>query len=278
MLEPLKSFRIVCAETEGASFDLTWTNRVPAFEEPAFLKREFGRVMEQGNRFIQTGRWRGHIVLDGHRFEVEPGTWWGSRDHSWGVRSIGFEDEPQGIVDAHRRASSDTLFWIWAPLQFEHGALHFNIGEGANGVRFTETVRWMKAGDTPLLELMSQPDHDLTYDRETRRLRGGVLTYRDQNGEGRTIRVEPLRACYLFAATGYAITGTPLGSVDDWRHGKYMGASWTDLKRFDVSDPKVRASVGAAGVHMLCRLELDTGEVGFADIENTVRNHPKYPL
>jgi hypothetical protein len=278
MIEPLKSFRIACRETDGVAFDLTWTHTAPAFEEPAFLKREFGRVMEQGNRFVQTGRWTGFILVDGQRFEVDPQRWWGSRDHSWGVRSVGLEDEPAGVAEAHKKASSDTLFWIWAPLQFEHGALHFNIGEGAGETRYTETVRWMKAGDESVIELMTQPGHDLVYDRQTRLLQSGTLAYRDIKGEQRTIRVQALRPTYLFAATGYAVTGTAMGAVDDWRHGKYMGPSWASVRRFDLADPKDRASIPTAGAHMLCRLELDTGEIGFADIESTVRNYPRYGL
>jgi hypothetical protein len=136
----------------------------------------------------------------------------------------------------------------------------------------------MKSGDAPVIELMSEAAHDLVYDRETRLLKGGTLSYRDGKGERRTIRVDALRPSYLFAATGYAVAGTALGAGDDWRHGKYMGASWASVKRFDLADPQARASIGAAGVHMLCRLELDTGEVGFADVENTVRNYTRYGL
>ncbi|MFC3174070.1 hypothetical protein ACFOD9_07400 [Novosphingobium bradum] len=275
--EGLKRFRIVCAETDGVSFDLAWTNSAPAFEEPQVFKREHGRVIEQMNRFVQTGRWQGHIVIDGRRFEVDPANWWGSRDRSWGVRSLGLEDEPSGIVEAHREASANTLFWIWAPMQFEHGALHYNVGEGPGEARFVEVVRWMRQGDERVIAVMSDPRHDLEYCPRTGRLAGGTLSYRDQAGERRTIRVQPLRATCMFAATGYAVPASGLGMIDDWRHGKYMGPSWRSVRRFDLSDPDTLARIGAAGIHMLCRLELDTGEVGYADIENTVRNHPRYP-
>jgi hypothetical protein len=275
VIEGLKSFRITCAETEGVSFDLTWTHCVRAFEEPPFLTRAFGRVVEQGVRFVQTGRWQGHIHIDGKRYAVTTQDWWGSRDHSWGVRSVGFENEPPGILEARPSRSHQLRLWIWAPLQFEHAAVHFNLAESADGERLLSTVRWMKAGDEDLIELMTGAQQDLVFDRQTRRLSGGSLSFRDSKGERRSIAVTPLRSAYLFAATGYAVAGTNLGNVDDWRHGKYMGPSWSSVRRFDLSDPHVLASIGQSAAHTLCRLQLDTGEIGYADVENTSAAPPQ---
>jgi hypothetical protein len=269
VIEGLKSFRVTCAETGGVSFDLTWTHCAPAFEEPPFLTRAFGRVMEQGVRFVQTGRWRGWIIIDGRRHEVSPQDWWGSRDHSWGVRSVGFENEPPGIAEAHPSASHRLRLWIWAPLQFEHAAVHFNLAEAVGGERLLSTVRWMKAGDEAVIELMTDAEQDLTFDAQSRRLKGGTIGFKTAAGEKRTITVTPLRTAFLFAATGYAVPGTDMGAGDDWRHGKYMGPSWSSVKDFDLTDPQVLAGIGKAGAHTLCRLELNTGEVGFADVENS---------
>jgi hypothetical protein len=120
---------------------------------------------------------------------------------------------------------------------------------------------------------MGDAQHNLIYDTQAKLLKGGSVSFCNSGGERRTIEVRPLRTAYLFAATGYAVPGMP--SADDWRHGKYMGASWTSVMRFDMSDPEVLAKFGI-GSHTLCRLELDTGEVGFSDVENSARNYPRY--
>ena len=61
----------------------------------AHILRAGNRVTLDAQRFAQFGSWSGHFAIDGEKITVDPATWIGSRDRSWGIRPIG-EAEPAG--------------------------------------------------------------------------------------------------------------------------------------------------------------------------------------
>jgi len=267
VIEGLKTLRFSCSSKDGIEFDLTWTGTVEAFEEPPTLVRSMSRVVDQVSRFVQTGRWQGHILIEGKRFEVNATSWWGSRDHSWGVRAIGLEPEPFGVQDAYAPHSKRSAFWIWSPMQFEDSAIHMNVREQSGGERSMSSVRKMPANGGTVQHL-SDPQHDLVIDKTSKELISGSVNFIDIDGQRRRVELEPLRVVHLFAGTGY-------GGPDPWRHGKYMGTSWSDTVRFDLTDPTVVSSIRYL-THTLCRMKLDTGQTGYADFEFAVHKYPRY--
>lgn len=264
VVEGLRRLRIKCAPAgQAVSLDLEWIGAVPAIQEPPLFKRTMGRVMEQGTRFIQTGCWGGHIEVDGQRHTLDPATSWGARDRSWGVRSIGMEREPRGIQQANKVQETRAPLWIWSPMQFRDFSIHFNISEHANGEREVENVQLIPnfgKGGAP--SWMGRSEHDLKFDRDTRELLpGSSVSFVDAQGRKRTVRLEPLRRSYLRAGTGY-------GGPDPWRHGMYMGKDWCDSVRYDLRDEAVTSRIGPT--HVLCRMTLDDGEVGYGTFETQV--------
>ncbi|HVV11882.1 hypothetical protein [Amycolatopsis sp.] len=263
VLEGLRRLRFFVAPGDHAvSLDLLWEGSVPAFEEPPLHSRVAGRLIEQGTRLIQTGRWSGHVTVAGRRFEVGPDTWWGARDRSWGVRSIGLEREPKGIAQAHGLGKKRPPLWIWSPMQFEKRTVHLVISEHASGEREIETVRHvpvLPAGGE--FRELSEPAHELKFDSDRELLEGSSVSFRDIDGSRRTVTLEPLRRAYLRAGTGY-------GGPDPWRHGAYMGESWVDSVSFDLSDEALTKRIGPT--HVLCRMTTDTGEVGYGTFETQV--------
>jgi len=268
--EGLRRLRCQCRQSaEAVAFDLEWLGAVPVFEDPPLFNRALGRVLEQGTRFIQTGYWAGHLEVAGRRFELDPATAWGARDRSWGVRSIGLEREPPGILQAHGLNAQRTTLWIWSPMQFADYSIHFSLGEYPSGEREIETVRrvgsFARGGE---IELLSGAEHDLIFDRATRELQtGSKVSFLDGHRK-RTVTLTPLRRAYLRAGTGY-------GGPDAWRHGKYMGAQWQSSVSYDLSDPAVTAKIGPT--HVLCRMDMDNGEVGYGTFETQVFGaYPRY--
>ena len=96
VVEPLQELRIVLEETEGIAMDLRWRGLFPVVQEQPHLMRAGGlRPTLDAQRFAQLGSWEGSLVIDGEERVVDPATWIGSRDRSWGIRPVG-ESEPPG--------------------------------------------------------------------------------------------------------------------------------------------------------------------------------------
>jgi hypothetical protein len=264
VIEGLRRIRFVGHDVgEAVEVDLEWTASAHAIEEPPIFSRVAERVTEQGTRMIQTGTYVGQLTVDGHRYEVTPDRWWGARDRSWGVRSMGLEREPAGIAQAKKLGRQRTPLWIWSPMQFENRTVHFSLSEHPDGRREVETVRQAASvgADTAVTEL-GEPDHDLKFDADTRELLdGSSVSFRDTDGSRTTVALTPLHRAYLRAGTGY-------GGPDPWRHGAYRGENWVDSIAYDITDPEVTRGIGPT--HVLCRMEASTGEVGFGTFETQV--------
>ncbi|MEU2006746.1 hypothetical protein ACH47B_36765 [Rhodococcus sp. NPDC019627] len=259
ILEPGRSFRIECRPHSGeVEFDLEWEAATPLFAEPGHFERSVGRIIQEGSRLVQTGKWSGSLQVRGTSYEVTPDRWWGARDRAWGVRSIGLEREPRGILQAKQQQNKRAALWIWAPMQFEDHTVHFTLGETSDGRRTGNAAREVRFSGIRELE---QLEHDLEFDPDTRDFIRGSVSWKDPNGERTTVKVEPLTQGWMRAGTGY-------GGPDPWRHGKYMGENWSDVVSFDVSEKGDRSRLGPA--HVVCRFETSRGEVGYGLFETQV--------
>ncbi|MGH3957744.1 MAG: hypothetical protein ACRDTL_01900, partial [Mycobacterium sp.] len=87
--EPLHKLRVILEETEGIAVDLSWDGLFDVVQEQPHVLRSGNRVTLNAQRFAQLGAWRGRIMLDGKEIAVDPATWIGSRDRSWGIRPVG---------------------------------------------------------------------------------------------------------------------------------------------------------------------------------------------
>jgi hypothetical protein len=264
VLEGLRRIRFAgqpCGQK--VELDVEWRAAADPLEEPPLFSRVLSRVVEQGTRFIQTGTYTGYLTVDGERHEVTPDTWWGARDRSWGVRSMGLEREPAGIAQAKDVGGARPPLWIWSPMQFENRTVHFSLSEHADGRREVETVRQApELGADSGMEELSDPEHDLKFDSVTRELLdGSTVSFRDVDGARTTVSLTPLHRAYLRAGTGY-------GGPDPWRHGAYRGQNWVDSVSYDITNPEVTRVIGPT--HVLCRMEASTGEVGFGTFETQV--------
>ncbi|MEU2006740.1 hypothetical protein ACH47B_36795 [Rhodococcus sp. NPDC019627] len=273
MLEPSRKFRFTCSPEHdgGVQMELEWTAAVGLFEEPAHYTRAFGRVISEGTRLVQTGLWEGHIVVDGQTFDVNHEGWSGARDRAWGVRAIGLEREPDGIMQAHRDEvhRERAALWIWSPMQFDDYSIHFAIGENAEGRRAVDTVRRMPSIESGLdVEVLRGAEHDLKFHPETREFVSGSVSWEEIDGSVTSVEMTPVARGWMRAGTGY-------GGPDAWRHGKYMGEMWSDSVSYDTTDLSLTQRLGPT--HVVCRMESSNGDQGMGLFETQVYGaYPRY--
>ncbi|GAA3232444.1 hypothetical protein [Actinocorallia longicatena] len=261
VIEGLKRLRVVLDENEhGLSFDLTWEGSIPATLEPRHYVRWQERVMFDSTRMAQTGRWTGHLVTDGERVEVTPGTWWGTRDRSWGVRPVG-ESEPPGI----QANNAGTFYWTYCPVQFDDHSILVIIQEDEQGRRVLEeaTRIW---NDGRGEEYLGRPEYRPDYDPGTRNSPSATLAFAPPGGKPFEIRVTSLLPVHLMIGTGY-------GLEPNWKHGMYQGKDLVvQGDRRDASSPEMWGLVDAAA-----RFEYD-GQVGYGLYEYwALGPHPSFP-
>lgn len=81
-------FRRISVSLDGSGTPLSAALTYTADREPSceahYTDSSNGRVNQQVTRYHQPGRWSGW--LDHGEGRIEVGDWWGTRDHSWGVR------------------------------------------------------------------------------------------------------------------------------------------------------------------------------------------------
>lgn len=222
VLEPLKRVRIRVAKNEwGISADLTMTARSLPSEEPHFFRRDHvNNVAMDYTRFTQHVTWTGTLTVDGTTFDLGQDTWWGCRDHSWGVRGVGGRD-PRGVPSD----ATPQFFWNWAPLNFDDLCLLYTVSEQADG------TRWHEAGAilTPYPEATETHvavDHALTFTKGTRHISGATIRLTPRQGETTEVTFQPLYH-FLMQGVGY---GHP-----KWGHGMWVGPDEVDGGHYNLA-------------------------------------------
>ncbi|MFC8934815.1 hypothetical protein ACFQ6H_14605 [Rhodococcus sp. NPDC056506] len=214
VLEGLQKLRVVLepGSEYDLSFDITFDATIPAALEPKHFRRQLERVTFDTSRFLQTGTWTGSLTVDGEEFAIDPKTWRGNRDRSWGVRPVG-EAEPQG-----RRAVDgiQNFFWIYAVMQFDEFTISVIMQEDEQGRRIVEEAMRVWPDETRDNEWLGRPEHELTFCPDTRDVTGATITFHRPGGEVLTVTCELLLANYIGIGTGY-------GLEQDWRHGMWQG-------------------------------------------------------
>src|ERR687897_456856 len=177
VVEPLRRVRLACdADDHGLGFDLLWEAWFPALDEPHHLLRAGTQVLLDASRFAQVGTWSGEVRVAGGTTVVEPGTWVGTRDRSWGIRPVG-EPVPPG------RAADEPIegfWWLYVPVRFEDHALVVIVQEQPDGHRtLNEGARVFGDGR---IEQLGWPEVDIVYRPGTRQPEKAVLHMRARGG------------------------------------------------------------------------------------------------
>ncbi|MBX8688767.1 hypothetical protein GO011_15130 [Mycobacterium sp. 20091114027_K0903767] len=224
--EPLKKIRIVLEETEGIAADLSWNGLFDVVQEQPHLMRQGNRVTLDAQRFAQLGSWSGYLEIDGQRIEVDPDTWIGSRDRSWGIRPVG-EAEPAG-----RPADPpfEGMWWLYVPMAFDDFSIVFIIQEDPSGFRsLNDCSRVFKDGR---VEQLGWPRVKIHYRSGTRIPTGATIEATAPDGTPVRFDVESKLPVPIHVGGGY-------GGDVDWIHGVWKGEKFTERRTYDMNDPAV---------------------------------------
>lgn len=269
VLEGMRRHRLTLARGEGQlSFELEWTATMAPHHEDHHFRRRRLRVVEDLARYGQAGRWSGVIELEGRRIVVDPGTWWGQRDHSWGVRTE-LATDPSGPALTH---FPPFLFWFFIA-QFEDCALHIYVNErGPNDPIYLDGEIVFPPGshEGPALKVTSF-EHDLAWadDPLGQTLASGVLQLGMSDGSVRRVELRFLPGRFYLKAGLY-------GGLRGWRQGDDKGALHVERESWTLTDPDTRR---LARTLSDCAVEVRMGgKVGYGVCEYGVsRGYPAYP-
>ena len=225
IVEPLSSVRFVLEPNEIQPIAFDWLFHgvlPPAFEDRTHMRSGL-RVSAELARYHQIGVCSGWVEVDGVRTEVTPDSWVSTRDHSWGVRyGVG-----KPVSDGEPTQPMGNFHFFWTPSYLEradgsaYGIFMVFNHSTRPGLDHKETWGTIEHPDGSV-ERMVDITPELTYDPANRRLRGGRVHCRMQDGSTRTLQVE------VVSDTGFHLgTGLYFG-FDDHYHGEWRGAEHTD--------------------------------------------------
>ena len=217
VIEPLHSLRVhVDSEELGLKADLTFTSRAPAQEEPRFTRRIGTHLMMDYTRLTQNGVWSGVIELQGRRISITPELWRGTRDRSWGIRSIGQPDaQPNPYAP-----KTPQFYWLWAPINWEDGVSLYHLNDDEFGRPWNTAGLWVPLrgqGDT--IE-MAHVSSEIDFLPGTRHAKQARIHFHAHDGRQATITMAPRYHWYM-KGVGYGHPEFPHGA----HHGELAGCT-----------------------------------------------------
>ncbi len=103
ILEPLARLRLTCGENPyGITFDLAWQGLHEPYLEDRIVRYSGGRKVYDRTNYDQCCDVTGTITVAGRTLDVDPATWVGVRDHSWGIGRTGGSASAAIAPDAGR--------------------------------------------------------------------------------------------------------------------------------------------------------------------------------
>jgi hypothetical protein len=261
VLEPLKRLRLVCdGDAHGLGFDLTWEGTFPAVDEPPHVVRSGRRTTIDASRFAQLGTWSGTLRVAGDEIAVDPSSWVGVRDRSWGIRPVG-ESVPPGRGPEKR---FEGFWWVFLTVKFDEYAVIVVLQEEPDGFRTQDhAVRVWPDGRQ---EHLGSADVTIAYAPGTRHPERARVVLHPHGAPQLTLELDTTTAIALHVGAGY-------GTDPDWRHGLWKGADHASGSVYDLTDPTIQARIPTGVIDHACRAVCD-GAVGWGLFEHgTVGRH-----
>lgn len=243
VIEGLRRHRIALGENEsGLSFDLEFQASMNPHEEEPHFRRRKGRVTEDMMRVQQLGRYAGWIDLDGERIDVTPDTWWGQRDHSWGIRAEMRTDETHPPVTFY-----PPFLFLWTTVQFHRYGLQLFLKERAPGDMIYITGEEVLAvGARARTRRLVAMTHDIDWldDPHGQTVRSATIEAIFSDGTKRPLQVRTLPARYF-------LKGGLYGGLDGWFQGDDKGKLHVAHERWRLADPDARRIARTLSDHVI---------------------------
>ncbi len=256
IVAPLRQLRVrIAAPEAGITAELLFTSRGPAFEEPHYRFAPGFLTTFDITRLTQNGTWSGWIEHDGERITVDPKSWLGTRDRSWGIRSVGGR-EPNPAPDG----PSPAFYWLWAPVNFPDANLLFDVNETSAGTRWHENAQLAPVGNDPitLAAQVSEGTHtyNIIWKPNTRHatMFDMTLTHPDAT---RTVRLDIVNTFFM-PGIGYM--------HPSWGHGMFVGPNERSHDEYVTADID-ESDLAWQHVQHLVRATRNDGTVGHGLLE-----------
>lgn len=215
ILEPLEMVRVSCDDpANGIKAELLFNHRTVAHEEPRFMRRAGSQVTMDVTRMTQNGNWTGWIEVKGRRIEVHSDDFWGTRDRSWGVRTVGDQD-----TQANPYAPFPQFYWIWAPFNFDDFATHYFVNDDQYGRPWNNNAVMIPlASGEPHAEVEAMADWSskLAFEPGRRHAKTAEIEFVNQRDEKLRFEITPKWNFYM-EGVGYGHSHFKHGS----HHGEF---------------------------------------------------------
>ena len=178
--------------------------------------------------------------VGGDTIAVEPSTWLGSRDRSWGIRPVGDADAPGRTADD---TGTGGFWWLYVPLRFEEFSIIVMAQERPDGYRTLNDAKRVWADGR--VEQLGWPVYDITYRSGSRHPEHATLRMHDMRGKPVTVEIDTLGFVPLHLGPGYGDA--------DWAHGQWKGAAWAEAVVVDLTDPAVSPRIPFGNIDHVAR-------------------------
>jgi len=268
VLEGLKRHRLVLGPNDsGLRLELEFHGTLNPHEEAPHLRRRDGRITENMYRAQQMGRYSGWIEYGGKRVTVTPETWWGQRDHSWGIRGEMRTDESSPPLTFY-----PPFLYTWTTAQFKDRGLVIFFKERAPGSMIYLSGEEVHALGSKVSSRNQLVDvaHEFIWQDDPlgQSLASGEfhLTFADGRRKTVSLRTLPVK---------YYLKGGLYGGLNGWFHGDFKGPLYTEHDAWDQYDPQVRR-IARTLADQIVEVR-DGDEVGYGIMEYGVgKGYPKY--
>lgn len=221
VLEPLQRLAVrVQDNPHGLRAEMIFEGRAAPIEEPRFTYRQGTRTVMDYTRMTQAGRWSGWIEFEGRRFDLDPDSWRGVRDRSWGVREFA------GPGQQRNPAQSGQFCWFWSPLNFDDYAVFWHTNEDALGDAFNRSgvIVELASGRATHFPLSR---YRIDFEPGTRHAHAFHVEMTTADGRQARIYFQP-KFNFLMPGIGYRHS--------TWRHGTDKGPSALGFDSYVLSE------------------------------------------
>ncbi|MCC6917784.1 MAG: hypothetical protein IT548_01190 [Alphaproteobacteria bacterium] len=273
VIEPFRKLRIVLEENvaQPLQYDLTFTDRMPAFFEGRDYMLDNGRNSSDVVRYHQAGTVEGWILIDGQRVEVRPEEWFGFRDHSWGVREhVGLNPTDLAPHNQDKLGGAFHFNWFVSQITRPDGSMYdlayyFREFKDRGMEHFTGFINESDGAQTPLLFVYPE----LKYRKADRAVMGGTIYTAVR--EGRKIIERQFEVEAINPEMGFRLNPALYGLWKGQLHGSFKGQSYVDGECVeDVNSADKTANNPAWQIRDRPMRIREGDNHGFADIESCV--------
>ncbi|MCU0848336.1 MAG: hypothetical protein MUD12_10660 [Spirochaetes bacterium] len=267
VIEPYKKIRIALGENKyDLGFEIEFLGKFhPSEEEPQY-GRSYGRIYVNTCRYAQLGRARGWVKAGGKKFDISEDTFYGQRDHSWGIR-MGVGAAEQGV----QSLDIDNFLGMminWLTFQIGDTGFCLYLIEKADGKiqRLTGHVTRPMDGERVMVGITGV-EHRYKYYDGSMRMQSGEVTIKCEDGSVYDLSMKEITTMYLRG-------GNYIG-YKDVRHGMWMGRYWEDGEAWNIEDDRIKNEMHGLDDTVV---EVRMGkQIGYGIVENLILPpFPKY--